>query len=67
LRALPTHHESDARRRFAARSEDGADLRTLPFHAEAVEFLNQPGDGICNDGEAIRVVIAPSAEIACNG
>ena len=62
LRALSAHHESDARRRFAARSESGADLRALLFHAEAVEFLNQLGHRFCDDGEPIRVVIAPRSE-----
>ena len=62
LRALSAHHEGDARRRFAARSEGGADLRALLFHAETVEFLNQLGHRICDDGEPIRVVIAPRSE-----
>ena len=62
LRALSAHHEGDARRRFAARSEGGADLRALLFHAEAVEFLNQLGHRFCDDGEPIRVMIAPRSE-----
>ena len=48
--------------RFAARSEGGADLRALLLHAEAVEFLHQLGHRTRDDGEPIRVVIAPRAE-----
>ena len=62
LRALSAHHEGDAWRRFAMRREGRSPLHALLFHPKSVELSNQLGHRFCDDGEAMRMVIAPRSE-----